>query len=422
MITLPHYVVGLLLVMIAILATALWSVKRRARPRLGADDDGDIDALLPSIVAVTHSALAAGNRIELLKNGCYFDTIFREMEAARETIDLETFLCKRGDVTKRVAAVLAKKAREGVRVRIMLDARGGKNFGKDEMKTLREAGCTVTMYHPFRLSNLGRLNNRDHRKILVVDGRVGFVGGHCLVDTWLGDAEDKKHFRDLSLRVEGPVVAQLQGAFSENWIEETGDVLAGQDLFPTLEACGEVRAHAVYTTPHGSPSAVKLLHYLVIRAAKERITIQNPYFLPDPDARRALVEAVQRGVDVRIMLPAASATDAPVVQHASHHHYGTLLKGGVKIFEYQKTLLHQKTVTVDGKWSAVGSTNFDDRSFEINDEISLGIADEEIARRLEEIFEEDLKECRQMHFDEWKRRPWWHRILDFSVFVFSEQL
>ncbi|MGN6183119.1 MAG: phospholipase D-like domain-containing protein, partial [Thermoanaerobaculia bacterium] len=284
------------------------------------------------------------------------------------------------------------------------------------------AGAKVRKYHPILLSNIGVLNNRDHRKILIIDGRIGFVGGHCLTDNWLGDAQDKQHFRDISARVEGPVVAQLQSVFAENWIEETGEVPGGANFFPEPQRVGDVDAHAVWLSPSGSPSTLKLLHYILIHAAKKRITIQNPYFLPDPDARKALIDAAKRGVDVRVMLPSAEASDAPLVQHASHHHFGTLLKHGVRIFDYERTLLHQKVMTIDGCCSAVGSTNFDDRSFEVNDEVTLVIHDDAIARELEETFARDLEHARERKLDEWKQRPVLHKLRDFASFLFNEQL
>src|SRR5215212_2406963 len=422
MITIPLYAVVILTVLVVLLGILLWSAKRRRRPRLGLQYEGGLREFLPSIVGLTHGTLVSGNAIELLQNGRYFDELFAAIDKAEQTIDLETFLCKRGEVTRRVAAALTKKAGQGVAVRVLFDARGGRSFGGREVKQMREAGCQVRHYHPIRFGNLARLNNRDHRKIVVIDGRRAFVGGHCLVDTWLGNAEDKKHFRDISIRAEGPVVAQLQAAFSENWVEETGDVPAGPEFFTDLEPAGDSQAHVVYTTPAGSASAVMLLHYLAIHGAKERITIQNPYFLPDPDARKALVEAVERGVEVRVMIPSAGATDAPVVQHASHHHFGTLLKGGIRIWEYEKTLLHQKVMTVDGCWSSIGSTNFDDRSFDINDEVSVGVYDERVARELEETFERDCRHAREVHLEEWRKRPVWHKLLDGTMFLFNEQL
>jgi cardiolipin synthase len=321
-----------------------------------------------------------------------------------------------------MAEALAAKAREKVQVRVMFDGSGGKKFGKQGFKLLKEAGAKVRRYHPILISNLGLINNRDHRKIFIIDGRIAYVGGHCLTDNWLGEAQDKQHFRDISARVEGPVVAQLQSAFAENWIEETGEVPGGANFFPELEPVGDISAHAVWLSPSGSPSTLKLLHYLLIRMATKRLTIQNPYFLPDPDARKALLEAVKRGVEVRIMIPADKASDAPLVQHASHHHFGTLLKGGVRLFDYNRTLLHQKIVVVDGSCSSIGSTNFDDRSFEINDEVSLVVYDERIGRELEETFERDLEHATERHLDEWRHRPVLHKMRDFFSFLVNEQL
>lgn len=409
---------GLLIVAMVVI---LWSVKRRRRPHLELEETG-IDDLLPSVAGVTQGTIVEGNKVELLQNGALWDRLFEDMHAAKETINFETFLSKCGKLTERMTETLIKRQLQGVQCRMMLDGSGGKNYGKSDRKRLENAGVRIAAYHPIELRKLGVINNRDHRKLCIIDGRIGYIGGHCLCDEWMGNAEDKKHYRDITARVEGPIVAQLQSAFAENWIEETGEVIGGTNFFPRLEKCGEVKAHGVWVSPTGSPSTVKLLHYLAVRAAKKRITIQNPYFLPDPDMRTALVKAAQHGVEVRVMIPADSASDAPHVQHASHHHYGTLLQGGVKLFDYQKTLLHQKVIVVDGKWAAVGSTNFDDRSFEINDEISLVLHDETLARELEDTFERDLKDAKEVHLEQWKKRPARHKMRDFLWFLFNEQM
>jgi cardiolipin synthase A/B len=417
----PLWVLALLVLTIVVLAVMLWSVKRRRRPHLTLEPTG-LDDLVPSIAGLTQGTCVQGNRVELVQDGAMWDRVMRDIAAAKETVNYETFLCKEGELTRRIGQALCAKAREGVQVRVMLDGSGGRHFGKKGLQDLCDAGVKVHKYHPFRFSNLGLLNNRDHRKIFVIDGRIGYVGGHCLTDNWLGHAEDRKHFRDISARVEGPVVAQLQSAFAENWIEETGEVPGGTNFFPHLEKAGDTDAHVVWLSPSGSPSTLKLLHYILIRTAKKRITVQNPYFLPDPDARKALLEAVKRGVEVRIMIPAEDATDAPITQHASHHHYGTLLKGGVKLYDYHRTLLHQKTIVVDGECASVGSTNFDDRSFEINDEVSLVVYDENISRELEETFEKDLQHATEVNLEEWKRRPATHKLRDFLSFLLNEQL
>jgi cardiolipin synthase len=420
-VTLPIWLVALMIIAIAALLLIVWSVKRRRRPHLKLEPTG-LEDLIPSIAGVTQGTCVGGNKVELVQNGAMWDRVFADIEAARETINYETFLCKEGKLTRRLSETLSRKAREGVQVRVLFDGSGGKEFGKQGIQAMRDAGVRVHRYHKLQIRNLGLLNNRDHRKIFILDGRIGYVGGHCLTDNWLGDAEDKQHFRDISARVEGRVVAQLQSAFAENWIEETGEVPGGTNFFPDLEPKGESDAHVVWLSPSGSPSTLKLLHYMLIHSAKKSITVQNPYFLPDPDAREALLAAAKRGVKVRIMIPSEHATDAPIVQHASHHHYGTLLKGGVKIFDYGRTLLHQKVVVVDGHCSSIGSTNFDDRSFEINDEVSLVVYDKAIARELEETFDRDLEHAVEVHFDEWKNRPVPHKLRDFFSFLLNEQL
>ena len=421
-VTVPLWLLAVMGLAIVILTIIVWSVKRRSRPHLALASEGDLHDLVPSIAGSTQSVIVEGNKVELHQNGAFWEAVFRDIEQAKETIHYETFLSKEGELTRRMSQTLCRKAKEGLDVRVMLDGSGGKHFGKQGLADMCDAGIKVHHYHPIKISNLGNLNNRDHRKIFIIDGRIGYVGGHCLVDSWLGDAEDKKHFRDISARVEGPAVGQLQSAFAENWIEGTGEVLAGLAIFPELEPAGDMKAHVVWTSPAGSPSTLKILHYMAIHAAKKSITIQNPYFLPDPDARDSLLAAVKRGVAVRIMIPATEASDSPLVQHASHHHYGTLLKGGVKLYDYQKTLLHQKVIVVDGCLAALGSTNFDDRSFEVNDEVSLVVYDEGFAGQLEETFDRDLEHATEVHFEPWKHRPVLHKIRDFTAFLVNEQL
>ena len=418
------WMLSLLSMLVAVLGVALYSAKRRRRPHLNVDVDagGLDDDFIPSLVGVTQSTLVEGNDVRLIHNGRFFDTLFEDLRNAKESINFETFLCKKGAVSHEVATILGERARAGVEVRMLVDGTGGKEMGKDDIDSMREAGAQVERYHPLRLEYMGVFNNRDHRKIVVIDGRIGYIGGHCLVDLWLGDADDPQHYRDITARIEGPVVAHLQSAFGENWIEATGEVPAGEKFYPELSPRGTARAHAVWVSPTGSPSTVHLLHLLAIQAAHERIRIQNPYFLPDADLRKALLDAAKRGVDVRVMIPDSKVSDSPIVQHASHHRYGTLLKGGVRIFDYQRTLLHQKVMTVDGRWAAIGSTNFDPRSFELNDEATIGIYDEAVARELEETFDRDLQHAEERHAETWDRRAFGHKMIDFGAYLLRDQL
>jgi cardiolipin synthase A/B len=414
--------VGLILIILA-LGILLWSAKWRRDPHsLRVSSPGELRALLPSIAGLTQGSLDAGNRVIITQNGDgFFPLLFRDIAAAKETIHIETYIWWDGKVARDLAALLAKKAREGVEVRVLVDGSGGRQI-KHVEEMMKDAGVTVARFHPIRISNLGRLNNRDHRKIWLIDGRIAYLGGYGIADDWTGNAQDKKHWRDTGVRVEGPAVNRIQGAFCENWIEETGEILAGDKYFPKATAAGPTTTHLAYTSPSGSVSSVQTLYYLAIKAAKHEIIIQNPYLLPERDAIEAMEEAVQRGVRVWVMVPSATATDSPIVQHASHHHFGSLLKRGVRIWEYHRTLLHQKIVIVDGTWSAVGSTNFDARSFEVNDEITIGIVDPGIAAQLRAAFDEDLKLSRERKFQEWQNRSWWHKLKDGLAYVAHEQL
>lgn len=408
---------------IVVMALLLWSEKRRPDKTLQVQNPGELRALLPSIAGLTHSTMEAGNTMQLLQNGdMFFPPLFRDIAAARESVHIESFIWYDGRISRQLAKLLTEKARQGVEVRVLVDASGGRQLKGEVKEMLEDAGAEIAHFHPLRFGNLAKLNNRDHRKLMIVDGRIGYIGGFCIADEWAGNARHKKEFRDTGLRITGPIVNRLQAAFAENWIEETGFIPAGDKYFPKIQPTGPTSAHLAYTSPTGSISSVQILYYLAIKAARREILIQNPYFLPDGAGIKALEEAVQRGVDVRIMLPSDDATDSAIVQHASHHHFGTLLKRGVKIYEYQKTLLHQKVMVVDGLWSAVGSTNFDERSFELNDEVSIGVVDAALAAQLRAAFIDDLKHTKQRHFDEWKDRGLWHKTVDGVAYLGRSQL
>ena len=287
---------------------------------------------------------------------------------------------------------------------------------------MEKAGVNVHFFHRKVLRNIGVLNDRTHRKMLIIDGKEAFVGGHCVVDEWMGDAEDGKHFGDVSVRLRGPIVHSVQGAFSENWAGSTGELFAGPEVFPPLKAAGEVEMHVVYAKPENSAPAVKILHHTAICLAKKRIWIQNPYFIPEPDAIDAFGEAVKRGVDVRVLMPSTSGSDNPMVQHAGHRNFEKLMRNGVRLFEYPHTLLHQKVMTIDGIYSVVGSCNFDDRSFETNDEITVGILGAETAERLDRIFERYVKRAEEIDLEKWAKRGFWHKLKDHAAYSINELL
>ncbi|MEO6259087.1 MAG: cardiolipin synthase [Thermoanaerobaculia bacterium] len=412
-----------MVLVIVLLTILLWSAERGADAHLNVKNAGDFNALLPSIVGLTQGSLEGGNSVELLENGDqFFPRLLSDIAAAKQSIHVESYIWWTGDICDQLAAALATKAREGVEVRLMVDASGGHKMDSKLDKLMKDSGVQVRKFHPVTLSNLGRLNNRDHRKEVVIDGHTGYLGGYGYAKEWTGQAQDKDHWRDTGVRVAGPIVNRLQAAFCENWIEETGEIVAGEKYFPKPTVQGNTQAHLAYTSPTGGVSSVQVLYYLAIKAARKQIIIQNPYMLPDSDAIEAFGEAVRRGVDVRIMVPAATATDSPIVQHASHHLYGQLLQRGVKIWEYKKTLLHQKIIIVDGTWSCVGSTNFDRRALQLNDEISMGILSTELAASLRAAWDDDMKSAEPVDYDRWHHRGLWHKAKDGLAYLASSQL
>jgi len=407
-------IVGLV-ALVAVLGLAIWSTKRHRDPKLALESDAPLDKLIRSLSGLALGMPIAGNAVEIFQNSAFFDALLRDIAAASHTVHFETFLWKEGVLGQRMADAFMERARAGVKVRLVLDAAGCKKMGRAVREQLRQAGCRLALYHPRTLLNIGVVAERDHRKIAVIDGTVAWVGGHCIVDDWL-------QVRDLSVRLRGPIVHAVQSAFSENWVEVTGELFCGDGAFPPLETAGGVVAHLASVKPEGSAPAVKILHQMAILCAGKRIRIQNPYFIPEPEAIDAFAAAVKRGVDVRIMVPSAEASDMRAVQHAAHRNFQRLLDSGVRIFEYRKTLLHQKVMVVDGVWSAVGSSNFDARSFETNDEITVGFHEERLARQLEAIFESDLLECVELKAQAWRRRGLWHRVQDHALYVFKEVL
>jgi cardiolipin synthase len=421
MIEMEAWVFVLIVAVFLALLLLLWSAQRGRKVRLTIADVDSLAEALPSIAGATHGILLPGNEIEILQNGGLFPALLADIAAARESIHFESYVWWKGEICRQVAQALAAKAREKVQVRVLLDASGSAKMDPELLKLMRDAGCQVRRYRPFRLSNFARINSRDHRKIVVIDGLVGYTFGHGIADEWLGDAQDREHWRDTGARIEGPVVHQLQSAFTENWVEETGEVIVGDRYFPKPRIVGGVPAHLAYQFNHGSVSAVDLLFRITFAAAHQELLVQNPYLATDPEVIELLAKAAERGADVKLMLP-GEVTDVGLVRHAGHHAYAKLLRRGVEIYEYTRTLNHQKVMIVDGLWSHVGSTNLDNRSLESNDEVSLGIVDRAIAAELREAFFADLKHCRRIELESWRRRSLWHRVQDWGSYRLNEFL
>ena len=407
--------------LVAFLLFIIWTIRRSTDPHLQFDYDGSLDELIPSLAGLTYGMPTGGNAVEVFEDEAFFEQLFTAISNAQHSIHLETFLWKEGTLARRVAEALIARSEDGVIVRIMLDAHGSKDMDDAVLKRFENSPCQFVKFHKFRLRKIGLLNKRNHRKMVVIDGCEAYVGGHCIADDWFPDGEQPA-YRDISVRIRGPIVHALQSTFAENWIEATGELFVGRDAFPTLKEEGDLTIHAAHIRPEGGVSGVKILHRVVICCAKERIWIQNPYFLPDPDTIKALGAAVDRGVDVRIMVPSIQSSDMALVQKAAQQNYEKLLSLGIRLFEYQHTLIHQKVMTIDSCWCAIGSSNFDDRSFEINDEITLGIHDAKLAAQFESIFERDCEKCDQRTLEAWKQRGLWIRLRSRFLFIFRGQL
>ena len=418
----PWWIPALLLGIVVVLVMALYSARaqRSSRVRLGRVEA--FRDLLPSISGLTRGWLVDGNRVEILQNGDgFFPRLLADFAAARESIHLESYVWWKGDICHRVAEALAARARAGVEVRLVLDALGAATAEADLLETMRGAGCEVCLYHPFELRALGRLNQRTHRKLAVMDARVGFIMGHGFASEWEGDARGEDCWSDTGARIEGPVVSRIQAAFASNWMEETAEVLAGDEYFPELPEAGGVRCQVVASKPAGGVSPASLLHKLMIATANHELLIQNPYFCPDADLVGLLLAAVERGASVRIMVP-GPVTDSPAVMHAGHVWFPRLLAAGVELWEYQPSLPHQKVLVVDGTWCALGSMNFDERSLDINAEIALGVLDDGVCEELRQAFARDLTVSKQLSPEAWRSRGLWHRIVDRAAYLIHEQL
>ena len=379
-------------------------------------------AFLQTMHALTGSAMFEGNRVEVLKNGVQiFPSMLAAIKAARKTINLEFYIYWDGETGRTFAEALAERARAGVKVNVILDAVGSGSMSRELVVFLQRNGIAVEWYHPLRWYTLSRANHRTHRKLLIVDGTVGFCGGVGIADVWQGDADSRDHWRETVVRVEGPVVTQMQFAFMDNWVKSRGELLTGLDYFPAIDRRGDCLTQVVKSSPSEGSSAAKLLFIVSIVAAQKSIYISSAYFVPDRDTARALEGAVRRGVDVRVIVP-GEYTDVPIVRHAGRLFYNQLLRRGLRIFEYQPTMMHAKTMVVDGIWTTIGSSNFDERSFRLNDEVNVNVYDESVAAQMETMFFEDLARSEEITRRRWIQRPWLDRMKERVAGWVKEQL
>jgi cardiolipin synthase A/B len=381
-------------------------------------DDPDF---LVSLAGAMGSPVRSGGTAKLLNNGVeFFPAMLEAIRRARQTINFTAYIWEPGQVSDQFVAALTERARAGVKVRLLLDGMGGLRAPREGLEALRAAGGRIEPFRPPRFGKLTRFHKRTHRRAIVIDGTVGFTGGAAVADKWLGQAESPDHWRDTMVQVTGPPAATLQTAFVSLWAPVAGELLTGPGFFPPQADTPGLKHVGVASSPSEDDHPLRLFFLQSFLAARRRLYITSPYFVPDGAVRAAVVARARAGVDVRVLLP-NQLTDAKPIRRASHRYYEELLAGGVRIYEYQPTMMHTKGVVVDGKWSVVGSANMDIRSHELNSENVLGLLDEGFAAAMEATFKRDLARAREIKLAQWQQRGQWPRLLERACALFAEQ-
>jgi cardiolipin synthase A/B len=377
---------------------------------------------LRSMGVLLGPSIIQGNEVQHLENGDeIFPAMLEAIRSAKKTITFETYIYWSGDVGKQFVEALSERARAGVKIHVLLDWVGSAKMDEELLDRLRRDGVEVERYHAPKWYNLTRMNNRTHRKILVVDGKVAFTGGVGIADSWQGNAQDEQHWRDSHFRVNGPAALQFQTVFMDNWIKATGKVLHSPDYFPEVPNGGKLPAQMFSSGPSGGSESMHLMYLLAIASAKESILLSNAYFVPDELTSNALVAAAKRGVRIQVITP-GDKIDTEIVRRASRARWGDLLEAGIEIYEYQPTMFHCKIMVVDKYLVSTGSTNFDPRSFRLNDEANLNVYDAGFAAEMTKVFAGDLKKSRRMTYQQWKDRPLQEKAFEHAMSLMGQQL
>ena len=413
-------VATLLLVMVAMnFVRPEKKIERKVEHRYGTHDpefQREMSVLLgPTIVG--------GNQIVALQNGReIFPSMLEAIRTAKVSVTFETYIYWSGTIGEEFSDALSERAHAGVPVNVTIDWLGSIKMEQEQLDRMEKAGVKLHRYRPLRWYNISRMNNRTHRKLLVVDGKIAFTGGVGIADQWAGNAEDADHWRDVHFRVEGPAAAQVQAVFNDNWIKQTGDVLNGPAYFPHIEPThGTMRAQMFLASPAGGSESMHLMYLMAIAASEKTIDLAASYFVPDQLALDALLAARRRGVRIRILVP-GSHIDSEAVRLRSRALWGDLLDAGVSIQEFTPTMMHTKMLVIDGLMVSVGSTNFDIRSFQLNDEASLNVFDGEFAAQMTKVFEADLMKATPYTREMWNDRPWYVRLAEGALYPLTTQL
>jgi cardiolipin synthase len=410
---------------IAVIITLFFSVGRRPE-RLVPTQAPAVDApeFLAAVAGTAGSPLRKGGTVHLLNNGVeFFPALLQAIRAAKQTITFTVYIWEAGQASDQVSAALIERASAGVQVRVLLDSMGSLHMPSDTIEAMKKAGVKIETFRPLRLGKLTRFHQRNHRRAIVIDGEIGFTGGMAVGDKWLGDADSKEHWRDTMVKVTGPPAASLQSAFAPLWAYASGELLAGRPFFRPDNVEGD-EGGLLHTGLPSSPSSedhpLRLFFVQSFAAARQRLYITTPYFVPDASTRRLVEARARSGVDVRILLP-DEHTDAKPIRLTSQRYYEEMMEAGIRVYEYQATMMHSKHVVVDGKWSIVGSANMDIRSKELNMENVLGILDAGFGAEVEATFRKDLEKAREIRLEEWRRRGPWQRLGERVCALFEEQ-
>jgi cardiolipin synthase A/B len=405
------------------LVAYLFAPRERA-PTYGLEHDFHVesDEFLATIAGATGAPFLPGNSFEVYNNGDeFYPAMIDAIERAEISITVEAYIYWKGNIGLLFAQALAARAKAGVHVKILLDAVGSASIGDEILETLQRGGCEVQWYNPIRWYNVGAVNNRTHRKSLIIDGEIAFTGGAGIADHWTGDAEGPEHWRDIQVRLCGPAVQPLQTGFARNWLQTTGELLSGSNFYPPPRPFGDLEAQTILSSPETGSSTVRIMYYLSIACARKSILIANPYFVPDDVAVETLIEARRRGALVRIMVT-GEHNDVRVTRYNSIRLYGRLLEAGVEIYEYNRTMLHHKYMVCDSVWVTVGTTNFDNRAFALNEESNICLYDRGVASRFERIFADDLPVCDRVTLESWRARPARQKVFETAVSVLKDQV
>lgn len=379
------------------------------------------DDFLYTLQSTCQAALHHGNRVTIFTDGpTFYPAMLDAIRSATRSIIMECYIFQPGKIADEFIDALTERARLGVEVTVVVDAIGSFNLWGRPLRRLREGGCRVESYQRIEWHRLARLNNRTHRELLIVDGKIAFIGGAGVADWWAYPSRKGKPWRDTMARVEGPVVAALQGVAAENWLECCGQIITGEQYFPALEVAGQTTAFVIKSSPSDRATASRVAFQLLMEGADHHVRIQTPYFLPDRALRKTLVSLAKRGVGVDVIVPGLH-TDQRWVRLASRRMWGQLLEAGVRIHEYRASMTHAKVLIVDELWAVLGTTNIDNRSFEHNDEINIAMRDPQVAARLLEDYERDLRQSEEITLDRWRRRPLWEKIVGPFVWILERQ-